>query len=401
MNQIRYLLTYGAVLFALMLPGCTDDDKVGSLYDPNYTSPRPNPTITGIAPAGGALAAVDTLVISGTNFSDVISENTVYIGKAPASILSSTTTQIRLLSPLVTGSNIEIKVGVFRAELFSNSVRYTLSPAMASFGGLGPTEAAGALATDGSGNVYVSIKPEGANARIYRFTPAGQRTEYAPETPGIPQWNSLRLGPGGHLYATRSIRAVYRFIPGGGGAAALWTTFPVGVFATDLDFDQNENLWVVGNNTNIYLVRQDRTTKAFPFTGNVRAARVFSGFLYFASITGTDAQLWRATISGENLGTPEVYVNLSAAFPGQTIVPTSLAVSSDGFFYIGANSPRSMIVVDPSRRISTPYAAYTRLLSTGTRSLAAGTDKALYASTQSGGLLNVSWRKESAPYYAR
>ncbi|MEX0737453.1 MAG: IPT/TIG domain-containing protein, partial [Bacteroidota bacterium] len=281
MKLLRPFVLIPIVLLSAMLIGC-ENEKTGSLYDPNYTSPRPDPTITSIAPSGGAYAAVDTLVITGTNFSATLGENTVYFGGSPASLLSASTTQLRLLSPLTTGSGIEIKAGVTGASLFSNAVKYDLTAAVVAYGNLGPTETSGALTRDASGNLIASIKPEGANSRIYKFTPEGARSQYAPETGGTPQWNSLRFGPGGYLYAARGVRAVYRFAPGGGSAAALWVAFPIGVFATDIDFDQNNQLWVGGNNSNLYLIRPDATTKAFPFSGNVRAVRVFDGYLYFA-----------------------------------------------------------------------------------------------------------------------
>ncbi|MBI3111108.1 MAG: IPT/TIG domain-containing protein [Ignavibacteriales bacterium] len=393
------LLAPIAVL-SLMLIGC-ENEKTGSLYDPNYASPRPDPTITSVAPSGGALAAVDTLAITGTNFSATLSENTVYFNGTPASLLSASTTQLRLLSPLTPGSGIEIKTGVTGASLFSNTVKYDLTAAVVAFGNLGPTETAGPMTRDASGNLTVSIKPEGVNARIFKFTTAGVRSEYAPETGGTPQWTSLRFGPGGFLYTARGIRAVYRFPAGGGSAAALWVAFPVGVFATDIEFDQNQNLWVGGNNSNLYLIRPNATTKAFPFVGNVRSVRVYGGHLYFAATTASGDQIWRAAISGEDLGTPEVYFDFGAAFAGQGLIPTSMTFSSDGYLYIGTNAPAYLVLVAPSKSYASPYRAYSTSFGTGILALMGGNGNALYVSTTSGALLKVLWGKTTAPYYGQ
>ncbi len=400
MKILQSFLLAPIVILSLMLIGC-ENEKTGSLYDPNYTSPRPDPTITSVAPSGGALAAVDTLVIAGTNFSATLSENTVYFNGTAASLLSASTTQLRLLSPLTPGSGIEIKAGVTGASLFSNSVKYDLTAAAVAYGNLGQTEAAGALTLDASGNLIVSIKPEGVNARIFKFTPAGVRSEYAPETGGTPQWTSLRLGPGGYLFATRSVRAIYRFAPGGGSAATLWVAFPIGVFASAIDFDQNNYLWVGGNNANIYLVRPDATNKAFPFAGNVRALRVYGGYLYFAASTASGDQIWRAAINGDTMGTPEVYFDFSGAFSGQGLTPISMTLSSDGFLYIGTNAPSHIVVVSPSKTSGSPYRAYSALFGSSTISLVGGSGNALYASTESGALVKVLWGKTSAPYYGQ
>lgn len=280
-------------------------------------------------------------------------------------------------------------------------MKYDLTEAVLSFGNLGPTDASGALAGDSSGNLIASIKLGGANARLFKFTPDGIRSDYAPETAGTPQWNSLKFGPGGFLYAARGIRAVYRFPAGGGSPSALWVAFPVGTFATDIDFDQNQNLWVGGNNSNLYLIRPDATTKAFPFVGNVRSVRVYGGHLYFAATTASGDQIWRAAISGEDLGTPEVYFDFGAAFSGEGLTPTSIAFSSDGFMYIGTGAPTYLVVVSPSKAHASPYRAYTTLFGTGTLALMGGSGNTLYASTTSGALLQVLWRKTGAPYYGQ
>lgn len=400
MKLLNSSLLAPIAVLSLMLIGC-ENEKTGSLYDPNYVSPRPDPTITSVAPSGGALAAVDTLIITGTNFSATLSENKVYFNGTPASLLSASTTQLRLLSPLTPGSGIEIKTGVTGASLFSNTVKYNLTAAVVAYGNLGQTEAAGAMTPDASGNLIVSIKPEGVNAKIFKFTPAGVRSEYAPETGGTPQWASLRFGPGGYLFATRSVRAVYRFAPGGGSAATLWVAFPIGVFASAIDFDQNNYLWVGGNNANIYLIRPDATTKAFPFSGNVRALRVYGGHLYFAASTPSGDQIWRATITGDTMGTPEVYFDFSGAFGGQGLTPISMTLSSDGFLYIGTNAPSHVVVVSPSKTSGSPYRAYTTLFGSGTISLVGGSGNALYASTESGALVKILWGKTSAPYYGQ
>jgi len=398
---LRFCLFALAGLAVLSSGGCLVNDETGTVYDPNAVSPRPNPTVTSISPQGGAFAGVDTLILAGTNFSVAVAENTVYFDKSPATPFSATSSQLKLVAPLALGDKISVKVAVRGAFLFSEPISYSLTAAVVSFGTLGPTDAAGGLATDATGNLYAAIKGETSNAKIYKITPAGVKTEYAPETGGTPRWGALRLGPGGYFYAARSVRAVYRFNPGGGSAAALWVAFPSGVFITDFDFDQSENLWAGGNNTNLYLIKQDKTTKSFPFAGNVRGLRVHSGHLYFAANTASGEAIWRAPISGDNLGTPEVYFDLTAAFSGKNLVPTSITFSSDGYLYIGTNAPEFVVIVTPTKASGAPYKAYTTLFGTGTLSFAWGSGDALYASSQSGALMKISTRKSSAPYYGR
>lgn len=399
-KTLRFAVVAASFLMLAVVPAC-ENEKTGSLFDPNYSAPRPSPTITSIAPSGGALAAIDTIILNGTGYSQVPGENTVYFDAGTATVVSASSSQLKVLPPVVIGDAIKIKVGVFGAELFSNTMMYKLSPAVESYGNLGPTEMAGAIVPTSTGNLCAAIKPEGGNAKIFVFSSGGVRTQYAPETAGTPQWNSLRFGPGGYLYAARNVRAVYRFAPDGGSAAVLWVAFPVGVFAADLDFDQNQNLWVGGNNTNIYVIRPDATTKTVPFTGNIRSVRVYGGFLYFAASTASGEQIWRAPINADNLGTPEVYFDFSAAFGGSGYIATSITFSSDGSLFIGTNAPESIVIVTPSKTYSTPLRSYASVFGVGTLALAWGTGDALYATTQSGGLVVISTRKTGAPYYGQ
>jgi hypothetical protein len=129
--------------------------------------------------------------------------------------------------------------------------------------------------------------------------------------------------------------------------------------------------------------------------------RVFGGHLYFAASTASGEQIWRAPISADDLGTPEVYFDLSAAYSGEGLISTSITFSADGFLYIGTNGPEFVVVVAPNKSFASPYSYYTGLFGTGTSVLAGGSEDALYASTQLGGLLKISTRKSSAPYYGR
>jgi hypothetical protein len=206
------------------------------------------------------------------------------------------------------------------------------------------------------------------------------------------------MGPGGYLYAARSFRALSRYAPGGGSAATLWLTFPVGTLISDIDFDQDGMLWGGGNNTNIFRVQPDKTITSYPFAGNVRSLRVFGGYLYVAANTTAGEQIWRAPISSGGLGTPEVYFDFAGAYPGVT--PLAITFSSDGVLYIGTNSPNGLVVVEPGKTHGTPFSAYQALFGAGLRSLAWGKTDDLYASTSSGVILKFTVRgKVTAPYY--
>ncbi len=380
----------------LLLVSSCSNPKNGSLYNPNI-SVKPQPIISSVTPAGSAFAGMDTIVITGTNYSTTLAENTVFFNTSSAALLSSTSTQITLVAPLVVKDSVAIRVNVFGADLFSNTFQYKLTAGIATFGNLGSSETATSLLTDNSGNPYVGFANNGLEAGILKYTPAGVRSTYAPATAGVSFWSSLKMGPGGYIYGARNVRALYRFSPGGGSSAALWTQI-AGTTLTDFDFDQSGNLWAGGNNSNIYQIAQDKTVSQYPFVGAVHSVRVYNGYLYFSAKTDAGEKVWRAQISSSGLGTPEIYFDFASAYPASAAAV--ITFSSDGILYIGTDSTTGIVVVNPDKSYSAPFAAYKSLYAPTFFSLAWGAANDLYASSSAGVLMKITVRnKKSAPYY--
>jgi hypothetical protein len=389
-----------AALGLVLLSSCTNS-PVSSLYDAN-ASFRPQPGITSISPTGGAVAGIDTVIIQGTNFSSVLTENSVFFNASPAKLFNATTSQITLIAPLVPADSIGVRVVVQGSIPFSNTALYKLKAAVASFGGLGVNDTSTSLATDLNGNIYCAYLSHAIEAGVSKITPAGVRSSYAPATSGVALWSSIKMGPSGYLYAARNFRAIYRFAPGGGASAALWLAFPSGTAIADIDFDQSGNCWGGGNNSNIYRIDQSKVITTFPFVGNVHSVRVFNQgatqYLYFAAKTDVGEKIWRAPISASGLGTPELYFDFAAVYP--TNVPLAITFSSDGVMYVGTDNADGLLVVNSNKTYNAPYGVYKASFGTGLGYFAWGNDDDLYASTSNGFLLKLTIRgKTSAPYY--
>jgi hypothetical protein len=384
-------------LIILFVSGC-DNPKTGSIYDPNATY-KPQPTIASVSPAGSAFAGMDTIVIAGTNFSSVLAENSVLFNTTSATLLKATSTQITLVAPLVALDSVAIRVSVSGSDKFSNTFQYKLIAGVATYGLLGISQLATALATDAAGNLYAGNSAVGIEAGILKITPAGVQTIYAPGTAGVAAWACFKMGPGGYIYGARNVRALYRYPPGGGSSAALWTQV-VGTTFSDFDFDQSGNMWVGGNNSNIYRIAQDKTVSPYPFVGVVHSLRVYSGYLYFSAKTDAGEKVWRAPINPatKDLGTPEIYFDFASAYA--TNVPLAITFSSDGILYIGTDSPDGLVVVNPDKSYSAPFAAYKSLYTPAFLTLAWGAADDLYATSTAGVLMKITVRgKKSAPYF--
>jgi hypothetical protein len=402
----QLLLLTGLVIAASIIwVSCSSVEEHGSLDPTGPDGPFPlvrtgQPTITSISPAGSAQAGVDTLVITGTNFSTLLSDNTVYFNATPAALLQATATQLTMGAPFVLGDTVNIRVAVKGSDLLSESFYYKLEAAVAAFGNLSKPDFSGAIATDASGNVFVEITDGIADQAIWKFDTSGTSTTFAPKTGAVVTWSCLRVGPSGYLYAARTTRAIFRYEAAGGTAAAIWgTAFPTGVYITGMDFDQNQNLWAVGNNTSVYRVKQDLSKASFPFTANLRACRVFNGHLYMAGQKDNAEKIWRAPIVGDSLGTPEVYFDFDAAYGAKGYIPQVLTFASDGTLYIGTNSEVGIVVVSPSGAATTPVAAYTDQFADFVKYLAWGSGDALYISSSTGQLGLFKTRTAGAPNY--
>ena len=341
-----FLISLSAGLLGQLFPACEKNPSSPSLYDPNYTG-GPAPLLMSISPQDSAFAGVDTLTVTGQNFSIVPSENLLYVNSAVTSIVSTSTTQLKAITPLVTGDSIKVKLAVMRSSQFSNVLYLKLRPAINGFGNLRPLELARAIATDALGNLYVSISSP-SDIGVRRYTSAGDSMTYASSALGVSQRSALKMGPGGYLYAAHNVRAVYRYSPGGGSApTAPWVAFPSGVVITDMDFDANQNLWAGGNNSNVYCIKQNQTSKSSPFVANVRSVRVFNGYLYMSAFKDFAEGIWRAPIISDSIGAAEKYFDFGSAFPGYQA--QGITFSAAGNLYIATNAPEGVVIVTPAK----------------------------------------------------
>ena len=388
-------------VFMLEFGGCKNE-TTPSLFDPNYKG-KPAPTVSSIAPTSG-LAGLTTLTITGSNFSSTKEENSVLFDAVTAQVLTATATQLTVRAPNLPKDSIKVKVTVFGAEQFSNIVLCKLEAAVAEFGNIQSNEEPWGIACDKDGNVYVSLISAGIAAGIKKFTPAGVRSDYAPAA-GILKFSALKFGPGGYLYASRGLRALYR-IPPGGGSPALWLAPSSGIGPVyDFDFDAQGNLWGGGNDVAIYRVKPDpdKSIKAFAFTGNVRSLRVYNGYVYIAANADNVDKIWRfPIISSDSLGPAEIYFNFSEKYGVSGAGAYAITFSSDGEMYVGTDGPAGIILVHPDKSWEQYYPG---LFQPQTLLFAWGSGSTLYL-TRSGTvashtIFKVNTQKTSAPYYGR
>lgn len=334
-------------MLSLHVGGCTPEGTP-SLYDPDYRS-KPDPVIASITPPSG-LAGVTRITIAGSNFSPVKEENLVFFDAVRPPVLQASATQLVVLAPLLVKDSIKVRVSVFGAERFSNTVFYKLDPAVEEMRGISRAEEPWATAVDAAGNIYVSILIDGRAAGVKRFRADGTRSDYAPprfET----KYQSLKFGPDRLLYGAWNIRAIAQ-LPGENLAPILWVTLPIGTRIYDFDFDAAGNIWAAGDNREIFRIKSDKSIKSFSLGANIRSVRVFDNYLYLAGRLYADSLekvVRYRIVSSDSLGAQEVYFNFSTSpfgAPDKSIY--AIAFTSQRDMLVGTDLADPIILVRPN-----------------------------------------------------
>lgn len=333
---------------ALALAACDTDGT--SIYDPDR-QPLADPALSAISPAGSALAGIDVLTITGSNFSSVPENNLVYFGSVRGTVIASTPTSLQVISPNTPGAGVSVRVAVVGsdgvgAENYSNALTYDLLNAAAPIGEIGRSEEIFGIASASGGGAYLSVFKESVSDDVQRLTASGDRSVYF-ET-GFP-WAGLAEAPDGTLYGARGIRAVFS-LPEGGSQTTEGVA-PNGFQFTAITVGPDGTVWTGGNHTGgpdqraIARVDTEASPTAavtlFPFAPRVRDLIVFEGALWvlgqepITASGGGETRVWRLPITGDALGAPEAVVTVFDG-PGRTAF--ALAAAADGTLYIGTNA---------------------------------------------------------------
>jgi hypothetical protein len=368
--------------------------------------------ISGIAPAAG-LANVSSITIVGHNFDPDPSHDLVFFDNVFVPVLMADSTHLRMKAPDLRKDSIAVKIGVYRAYLYSDTYYYQLSPAATDIGNFQPGEQPAGIECDSSGNVFVSIGRIPASASgVFRIAASGTRSLYSPAFAStVASYQSMKSGPGGALFCVAARSIIFR-IPPGGGAASIWLSGNTenGLTALyDMDFDRNGNIWAAGppagttDDNAIFRIGGDRSVRGFPFSGLVRAIRVFSGSVFVAGRRGSAEKVWRMPIlPSDSLGAEQEYFNYSSVSSQGSI--TAITLDADGDLYVGTDAGDGILIVHPTG-VSEPL--YPGVVSPGTVSLSWGKGTELIQSRVSitegvsSSVVRINMLKSGAPYYGR
>jgi len=304
------------VLVALFIGLSCDTKEPDSIFDPNATA-NPDPVITSVTPADSAYGGADeryTVTIVGQYFGDNANEVLVNFGSDTAEIVSHSATQMVVTPPPNFTDSMRVMVSKFGSNacwefgLYGQSGSdfhpYKLLNPVQKINGFDAYTFPQSICVDNDGNVFVThdkviekVSPDGTITTIGELR--GKTT------------TRLNIGPDGALYYVYSTNIMKVDT-----STFTHTYKKLSANALDMDFDQNDNLYAIDNNS-IYSV--DVTTlnptvlvtynDELPDT-NLFCIRVYNDDLYIAGTildsTGLSNYIWKialdvsaGTVSGD------------------------------------------------------------------------------------------------------
>lgn len=332
------------------------------LWDQPYTA-LVAPQITSVNPSSEAKPGVSTITISGHHFIVPASDPTVpdttlvYFGSYIADVVSIDTTTIVVRRPNLVTDTCVIKVAPHNPIAEAIYGPYKLDAVIENYGGFLSNLQLGGIVVDNSEKIYVT---ETVSLVIHEASSATDNIKLSNgngKTNGTP-WGAC-WGPDGFLYIMAgSSRGIDKVNPTSGTVTQKWVQLPKSVKFGD--FGPGGYLFTGGTKTDLYIVpsylsgsltsSQAKTSGSYA-ADTIFAVKVFNGYVYVASKSGTTREptrIWRnKLLTDSTLGSREQVVDMNTtSFSSEPI--SGIAFSSAGTMYISTASTDPLLVVDPT-----------------------------------------------------
>ena len=279
--------------FFIFFFSCEEPDAPDSIWDGNDQGGT-TPIVSGVEPSQGAFAGIDTIVITGQHFSPNVSENLVYFNGMLGNVVSATSSLIGVVPPNLVSDSVQINVAVQGAFVFGKYENlYTLKAAVVEYGPFDQFTDIYSLDLDRQENLIVSLNatPDA------QFWIVDTDQDSAVWSSSLAKASGMKMGPNGSIYFVNYQRFLYKDEQG--TAKENTEIFKrLNGNATDLDFDENGNLFLGGTGSTIDLVDiyndgglTDGVSEAKNLdTLDIISLKVHNNFLYVLTTTVTSDQ---------------------------------------------------------------------------------------------------------------
>ena len=279
--------------FFIFFFSCEEPDAPDSIWDGNDQGGA-TPIVSGVEPSQGAFAGIDTIMITGQHFSPDVSENLVYFNGMLGNVVSATSSLISVVPPNLVSDSVQINVAVQGAFVFGKYENlYSLKAAVVEYGPFDQFTDIYSLDLDKQENLIVSLNatPDA------QFWVVDTDQDSAVWSSSLAKASGMKMGPTGSIYFVNYQRFLYRDEQG--TAKENTEIFKrLNGNATDLDFDENGNLFLGGTGSTIDLVDiyndgglTDGVSEAKNLdTLDIISLKVYNNFLYVLTTTVTSDQ---------------------------------------------------------------------------------------------------------------
>lgn len=394
------------ILLSLIVASCEDPNYPDSVWDENDTG-NATPSISSVEPASGAFAGIDTITITGQNFSDTESKNLVYFNSMLGTVVSATTTGLQVVTPNLVSDSVQIRVAVEGAFVFADYGNlYSLTAAVLDYGPFDQFTDIFSLDLDREENLIVSMDGS-PNAEFWIVDTDQDSSVWSGS---LAKGSGMKLGPTGSMYFVNYQRYLYKDEQG--TPKENTEIFKrLNGNATDLDFDSNGNLYAGGTGSTIDVVDinddgglTSGITEAKNLdTLDVISLRVFNNFVYVLTTTITSSQaIYKLPILDDSgsLGDLELVFDWSA-YSNSESAALCFTLSETGEIFVGSDSE-----TEPLTYITEGSASgfYSSILTAPISYMAWGNFQYLYLinrTDETKRVQRVDTRMNGADYYGR
>ena len=397
---LRFILPISLLTFS-----CEDPNYPENIWDEDDQG-NASPSISSVEPEA-AFAGIDTLTISGQNFSENTSENLVYFNNMLGEVINATSTSLRVITPNLVSDSVQIRVAVQGAFLFADhSSLYTLTAAVLDYGPFDQFTDIFSLDLDRDENLIVSM--DGTPNAEFWMVDTNQ--DSAVWSGALAKGSGMKLGPTGSVYFVNYQRFLYKDEQGTPKENSEIFKRLNGN-ATDLDFDSYGNLFVGGAGSTVDVVDindDDGLTSGVTEAKNldtldILSLKVFNDYLYMLTTTVTsDQAIYKMQILDDSgsLGDLELVFDWSA-YTNKLSSALCFTLSESGDLFVGSDSDDQPLTYIQNGNAS---GFYSSILTAPISYMAWGNSNYLYLinkTEETNRVQRVDTRMSGADYYGR
>ena len=397
---LRFILPISLLTFS-----CEDPNYPENIWDEDDQG-NASPSISSVEPEA-AFAGIDTLTISGQNFSENTSENLVYFNNMLGEVINATSTSLRVITPNLVSDSVQIRVAVQGAFLFADhSSLYTLTAAVLDYGPFDQFTDIFSLDLDRDENLIVSM--DGTPNAEFWIVDTNQ--DSAVWSGALAKGSGMKLGPTGSVYFVNYQRFLYKDEQGTPKENSEIFKRLNGN-ATDLDFDSYGNLFVggAGSTVDVVDINDDGgltsgVTEAKNLdTLDILSIKVLNDYLYVLTTTVTsDQAIYKMQILDDSgsLGDLELVFDWSA-YTNKLSSALCFTLSESGDLFVGSDSDDQPLTYIQNGNAS---GFYSSILTAPISYMAWGNSNYLYLinkTEETNRVQRVDTRMSGADYYGR